>query len=153
MSTVIVFIFMFPAIYTPHARSRAFTLCTLLLPQSALIYSGWLIGQVNNNGGVNWQNFFELADTHLEIALWECFAAMLVDAVTFFVLAWYTSAIFPGTFGVAQPWYFPVTKSYWCPSSACKKDAAEAMATSDGPNSDGTSLSFSSYEPSPFRRF
>ncbi|XP_077981076.1 phospholipid-transporting ATPase ABCA1-like [Glandiceps talaboti] len=43
---------------------------------------------------------------------------MWVDAVIYAVLTWYIEAVFPGQFGMPRPWYFPVTKSYWCGSSS-----------------------------------
>ncbi len=32
-----------------------------------------------------------------------------IDAVLYLVLALYIEAVFPGEFGVPQPWYFPFT--------------------------------------------
>ena len=36
---------------------------------------------------------------------------MSVDAVLYLLLALYIEAVFPGEFGVPQPWYFPLTVS------------------------------------------
>ena len=33
----------------------------------------------------------------------------VVDTVLYLLIAWYVEAVFPGEYGIAQPWYFPVT--------------------------------------------
>ena len=38
---------------------------------------------------------------------------LLIDAALYGLLAWYVEAVFPGQYGIARPWYFFVTKSYW----------------------------------------
>ena len=38
---------------------------------------------------------------------------LLIDAALYGLLAWYIEAVFPGQYGIARPWYFFVTKSYW----------------------------------------
>ena len=43
----------------------------------------------------------------------ECMIALACEAIGFWILSWYISAISPGVYGVSQPWYFPVTKAYW----------------------------------------
>ena len=35
----------------------------------------------------------------------------VVDTVLYLVIAWYVEAVFPGEYGIAQPWYFPFTVS------------------------------------------
>lgn len=39
---------------------------------------------------------------------------LVVDTVLYLLIALYVEAIFPGDYGVPQPWYFPFTKSFWC---------------------------------------
>lgn len=36
---------------------------------------------------------------------------LTVDAVLYLLIALYVEAVYPGEFGVPQPWYFPVTVS------------------------------------------
>ncbi len=38
---------------------------------------------------------------------------LLVDTVLYMVLAWYIEAVFPGKYGVAKPFYFPLQPSFW----------------------------------------
>ena len=42
---------------------------------------------------------------------------LLLDIFLYLGLALYIEAIFPGEFGVPQPWYFPFKRSYWCTKS------------------------------------
>ncbi|KAF0293021.1 ATP-binding cassette sub-family A member 3 [Amphibalanus amphitrite] len=34
----------------------------------------------------------------------------VVDTVLYLLVAWYVEAVFPGEYGIAQPWYFPVSR-------------------------------------------
>ena len=36
---------------------------------------------------------------------------LLVDALIYAIITWYVEAVFPGEFGVPQPWFFPITVS------------------------------------------
>uniref|UniRef100_A0A8C0U5H7 Retinal-specific phospholipid-transporting ATPase ABCA4-like n=1 Tax=Cyanistes caeruleus TaxID=156563 RepID=A0A8C0U5H7_CYACU len=54
---------------------------------------------------------------------------MLFDAFLYGILAWYLDNVFPGDYGLPQPWYFPVLESYWLGS---RSPEAEKTATADG---------------------
>uniref|UniRef100_A0A674F6M5 ATP-binding cassette sub-family A member 1-like n=1 Tax=Salmo trutta TaxID=8032 RepID=A0A674F6M5_SALTR len=43
---------------------------------------------------------------------------MLIDALIYWLLTWYIENVFPGQYGIAKPWSFPFTASYWCGTSA-----------------------------------
>jgi ATP-binding cassette subfamily A (ABC1) protein 3 len=38
----------------------------------------------------------------------------ILDTFLYLAIALYIEAVFPGDFGVPQPWYFPVSRDYWC---------------------------------------
>ena len=40
---------------------------------------------------------------------------LLFDSIFWAVASWYSNRVSRGTYGIAQPWYFPFTLSYWCP--------------------------------------
>lgn len=42
---------------------------------------------------------------------------LVLDGIIYFLITLYVEAIFPGEYGVPQPWYFPFTASYWCGES------------------------------------
>ncbi|XP_010580960.1 PREDICTED: retinal-specific ATP-binding cassette transporter [Haliaeetus leucocephalus] len=54
---------------------------------------------------------------------------MLFDAFLYGILSWYLDNVFPGDYGLPQPWYFPVQESYWLGS---RNPKAEKTATADG---------------------
>jgi hypothetical protein len=41
------------------------------------------------------------------------FGMLLFDTFLYFVIAWYVEAVHPGEFGIARPFYFFLTPSYW----------------------------------------
>lgn len=47
------------------------------------------------------------------VKLMHVLVALVIDVVVYSILAWYISAVFPGAYGVAQPFYFCFTRSYW----------------------------------------
>uniref|UniRef100_A0A8C9NJ74 P-type phospholipid transporter n=1 Tax=Serinus canaria TaxID=9135 RepID=A0A8C9NJ74_SERCA len=51
---------------------------------------------------------------------------MIFDAFLYGILSWYLDNVFPGDYGLPQPWYFPVLESYWLGS---RSPAAEKTAT------------------------
>ncbi|XP_009984683.1 PREDICTED: retinal-specific ATP-binding cassette transporter, partial [Tauraco erythrolophus] len=53
---------------------------------------------------------------------------MLFDAFLYGILSWYLDNIFPGDYGLPQPWYFPVQESYWLGS---RNPKAKETATAD----------------------
>ncbi|XP_027567984.1 retinal-specific phospholipid-transporting ATPase ABCA4 isoform X3 [Pipra filicauda] len=53
---------------------------------------------------------------------------MLFDAFLYGILSWYLDNVFPGDYGLPQPWYFPVQKSYWLGS---RNPQDEKTATGD----------------------
>ncbi|OPJ77309.1 retinal-specific ATP-binding cassette transporter isoform D [Patagioenas fasciata monilis] len=61
---------------------------------------------------------------------------MLFDAFLYGILSWYLDNVFPGDYGLPQPWYFPVQESYWLGS---RNPKAEKTASADekSPESEG----------------
>uniref|UniRef100_A0A674GND1 P-type phospholipid transporter n=1 Tax=Taeniopygia guttata TaxID=59729 RepID=A0A674GND1_TAEGU len=53
---------------------------------------------------------------------------MVFDAFLYGILSWYLDNVFPGDYGLPQPWYFPVLESYWLGS---RSPEAEKTATAD----------------------
>uniref|UniRef100_G1N6X8 ABC transporter domain-containing protein n=1 Tax=Meleagris gallopavo TaxID=9103 RepID=G1N6X8_MELGA len=54
---------------------------------------------------------------------------MLFDAFLYGILSWYLDHVFPGDYGLPQPWYFPLQESYWVGS---RNPKAEKTVTADG---------------------
>ena len=64
--------------------------------------------------GLTWSNLNVPAveDDHLGVLA--MVVIMGLDAVLYMLITWYIEGVFPGRYGVAKPWYFPIMPSYWC---------------------------------------
>ncbi|XP_070186023.1 uncharacterized protein [Littorina saxatilis] len=62
--------------------------------------------------GIQWDTMNRNVGDSVDFA-WMCYM-MLIDSAIYFILGWYIRNVKPGKYGVKQPWYFPVTPSYWC---------------------------------------
>uniref|UniRef100_A0A3B4U4K5 ATP binding cassette subfamily A member 4 n=1 Tax=Seriola dumerili TaxID=41447 RepID=A0A3B4U4K5_SERDU len=51
---------------------------------------------------------------------------MMFDAVLYAVLAWYLDNVFPGQYGIGQPFYFPFQPSYWQRSAPSHAEMADS---------------------------
>lgn len=67
--------------------------------------------------GAQWHNLSSSTLPPDTFSLGHVMALLLLDCVVYFVAAWYIETVFPGQYGVPKPWYFFVTKSYWCGTS------------------------------------
>ena len=92
--------------------------------------------------GVQWDNLYDGASVDDHFSLGTVFQMMIVNSIMYGVLTWYIENVFPGEFGTPKPWYFPVTRSYWCGSF--KKVSVTA---------DETTPLLSSEQPKPSEKF
>ncbi|XP_063703387.1 phospholipid-transporting ATPase ABCA1-like [Culicoides brevitarsis] len=67
-----------------------------------------------NTEGLQWSNLFEQVNIEDDYTVGHTVVMMLVSSVIYFVLALYVEKVLPGEFGVAEPWYFPFTRTFWC---------------------------------------
>lgn len=63
--------------------------------------------------GVQWSNINKGAKPNDNFTFLYCMIMMLADSVIYMILTLYIENVFPGEYGIPQPWYYPVTKSYW----------------------------------------
>jgi ABC-type multidrug transport system ATPase subunit len=75
--------------------------------------------------GIQWSNLFNPVPVTYSgaapkdnFSLAHVMGMFIVDAVIYQVLAWYVEKVSPGTFGLPQPFYFPILPSYWLPQIA-----------------------------------
>ncbi|KAK5642702.1 hypothetical protein RI129_008869 [Pyrocoelia pectoralis] len=64
--------------------------------------------------GLQWHNIWETTSPDDDLVLGHLMIMFTVDTFLYMLIALYVEAIYPGKFGVARPWYFPFTLSYWC---------------------------------------
>ncbi|XP_028846573.1 ATP-binding cassette sub-family A member 12 isoform X2 [Denticeps clupeoides] len=56
---------------------------------------------------------------------WLCWL-LLIDSFIYFFIGAYIRMVFPGKYGIAAPWYFPVMASFWCDLFGCSKKPEKA---------------------------
>jgi ATP-binding cassette subfamily A (ABC1) protein 3 len=61
------------------------------------------------NGGMNFGDIFD-RDNKMNFSFGELLSFMLLGSILQFLIALYIERVFPGDFGMAEPWYFPVQK-------------------------------------------
>ncbi|XP_064616373.1 ATP-binding cassette sub-family A member 2-like [Liolophura sinensis] len=72
--------------------------------------------------GVQWSNIHISPVEDDQYNLLYVIIMMLVDFLIYGLLVWYIENVHPGSFGLPKPWYFPLTRSYWCGHSKNDSD-------------------------------
>ena len=89
-----------------------------LLSNVAMSLGAQLIGKYEGAGtGVQWSNINRGISIDDDFTFGLVLVMFVVDSLIYGVIAWYVEAVFPGDYGVPQPWYFPVLPTYWCGKS------------------------------------
>ncbi|XP_034354476.1 glucosylceramide transporter ABCA12 [Arvicanthis niloticus] len=91
-----------------------------LLSPTAFSYASQYIARYEEQGvGLQWENMYKspVQDDTTSFG-WLC-CLILADSFIYFFIAWYVRNVFPGTYGMAAPWYFPVLPSYWKERFGC----------------------------------
>ncbi|XP_010614324.1 ATP-binding cassette sub-family A member 12 isoform X1 [Fukomys damarensis] len=91
-----------------------------LLSPTAFSYASQYIARYEEQGiGLQWENMYSspVQDDTTSFG-WLC-CLILADSFIYFFIAWYVRNVFPGTYGMAAPWYFPILPSYWKERFGC----------------------------------
>ncbi|CAH1108169.1 unnamed protein product [Psylliodes chrysocephalus] len=64
--------------------------------------------------GIQWSNIFTPNTPDDTLTLGYVLIMLTIDSVLYLLIALYVEAVFPGEYGVPQPWYFIFTPSFWC---------------------------------------
>ncbi|XP_058565915.1 phospholipid-transporting ATPase ABCA3 [Neofelis nebulosa] len=90
-------------------------LLSCLLSNVAMAMGAQLMGKFEAKGvGVQWRNLLSPVNVDDDFSFGQVLGMLLLDSVLYGLVTWYVEAVFPGQFGVPQPWYFFITPSYWC---------------------------------------
>uniref|UniRef100_G3U7M5 ATP binding cassette subfamily A member 12 n=1 Tax=Loxodonta africana TaxID=9785 RepID=G3U7M5_LOXAF len=93
-----------------------------LLSPTAFSYASQYIARYEEQGiGLQWDNMYSspVQDDTTSFG-WLC-CLILADSFIYFLIAWYIRNVFPGTYGIAAPWYFPILPSYWKERFGCSE--------------------------------
>ncbi|KAG8195500.1 hypothetical protein JTE90_010802 [Oedothorax gibbosus] len=81
--------------------------------------------------GAQWSNIATSPIPGDDYSMLKVMFMLLFDGLVYLIITWYIEAVFPGQYGVPKPFYFFLTKSYWCGASAGIKYSIDLEATSD----------------------
>lgn len=90
-------------------------LLTCLGLNSALCLGFFLIIMQEASGeGAQLSNIWKATSPDDGLTLGAVMVMLIIDSILFMVLALYIEAVFPGSYGIPLPWYFPCTAAFWC---------------------------------------
>lgn len=85
-----------------------------LLPNTGFGYGLKLIVRLEEiDTGLQWSTFLTTSSVYENLSIFWIIIILLFDSVLFFMIAIYIENIFPGTYGVSKPWYFPFHRKFW----------------------------------------
>ncbi|XP_071785236.1 phospholipid-transporting ATPase ABCA3-like isoform X1 [Asterias amurensis] len=68
--------------------------------------------------GLQWSNLATSPSLDDPFSMGIVFMMFILDTFIYLLITWYVEAIFPGSYGIPKPPYFPFQRSYWCGQSA-----------------------------------
>ncbi|KAM8777565.1 phospholipid-transporting ATPase ABCA3-like [Rhynchonycteris naso] len=63
--------------------------------------------------GAKWDNLWTPATIEDNLTFGYIIGMLLLDALLYSLVTWYIETVFPGVYGMSQPWYFFLMRSYW----------------------------------------
>lgn len=95
--------------------SHAQKLASCLISNVGMAMGAQLIGMFEGKGtGLQWSYLMTPVSVDDNFTMAQVLGMLLLDSFLYGLVAWYVEAVFPGEFGVPQPWYFFILPSYWC---------------------------------------
>ncbi|XP_075472553.1 retinal-specific phospholipid-transporting ATPase ABCA4 isoform X2 [Ascaphus truei] len=110
-------------LYLPHILCFAWqdrmtfklkTLASFLSPVAFGFGTEYLSRYEEQGLGLQWGNIRKSPVEGDEYSFLFSIFMMLFDAFLYWILAWYIDNVFPGEYGIPQPWYFAFLPTYWC---------------------------------------
>ncbi|MFH4979442.1 hypothetical protein AB6A40_006151 [Gnathostoma spinigerum] len=112
-AAVFFFLFFFPFQISWRTAVDTVTKISLLFPQTAVGFACVLIMVSEQDSAASWSNVDFIELDRVGLNLLTVMTAFIIDSVIYATAAWYFSAVFPGRYGIPQPFYFPFTRRYW----------------------------------------
>ncbi|XP_065074348.1 phospholipid-transporting ATPase ABCA3-like [Ochlerotatus camptorhynchus] len=95
--------------------SLAVKLSLCIFSNSAMSFGFMLMMRhEGTSNGLQWSNLFEPVTVDDNLSVGYTMIMLMIDAFVYLLVALYIEKVFPGEFGVGQPWYFFLTKKFWC---------------------------------------
>ncbi|KAK5861274.1 hypothetical protein PBY51_022684 [Eleginops maclovinus] len=91
-----------------------------LFSPTCFSYASQYISRFESQGeGIQWSNSYTSPIPGDTASFgWLCWL-MLIDSILYFILGCYIRMVFPGNYGIASPWYFPLKASFWADLCCC----------------------------------
>ena len=83
--------------------------CNSALAFGSAIISIWEM----NMSGLQWSNLSHGASPDDTLTVLHIILMFFVDTFIYMCLTFYIEAVFPGDYGIAQKWYYPISYRYW----------------------------------------
>uniref|UniRef100_A0A7N4PL75 ABC transporter domain-containing protein n=1 Tax=Sarcophilus harrisii TaxID=9305 RepID=A0A7N4PL75_SARHA len=80
---------------------------------SSLFFSFMISTFFNKGDGVRWDSLMDTVSIEDDLSFGHILGMMLCDSLCYALVAWYMESVFPGEYGMPQPWYFFLKRSYW----------------------------------------
>lgn len=85
-----------------------------LFSNTAMAFGFQLIIRLEGSSeGLQWNNFFRAVSVDDSLSIGLLVITLLIAAFLYLMIALYVEKIFPGEYGVPEPWYFPFTRTFW----------------------------------------
>ncbi|XP_014652680.1 PREDICTED: ATP-binding cassette sub-family A member 3-like [Ceratotherium simum simum] len=84
--------------------------------------------------GVKWDNLWTPATLEDNFVFGYMLGMLLLDAFLYGLVTWYVETVFPGQYGVPQPWYFFLMRSYWFGQPQMRREKEEMKGCSGTEN-------------------
>lgn len=94
--------------------------------------------------GLQWSNIFRPVSIDDRLSMGHILFLMLCTSLVYLLVTLYFEKVFPGSFGVAEKWYYPLTKEFWWPTQYYESVDGDQM-TANGRDEQN-------YEPYPVGR-
>lgn len=92
--------------YSSLTNGNKIVLC--LLSNTAMSLGCQMTSMFEGAGsGIHWNLLYSGVSPDDSFTLGHVFGMLIIDATIFALLTWYIEAVWPGQFGMPQPWYFP----------------------------------------------
>ncbi|XP_070340894.1 phospholipid-transporting ATPase ABCA3-like isoform X2 [Equus asinus] len=75
--------------------------------------------------GAKWDNLWTPANLEDNLVFGYMLGMLLLDAFLYGFVTWYVETVFPGQYGVPQPWYFFLMHSYWFGQPTTRRENEE----------------------------
>ncbi|EAT39839.1 AAEL008386-PA, partial [Aedes aegypti] len=116
--------------YDSIALPAKLALC--LFSNSAMSFGFMLMMRhEGTSSGLQWSNLFEPVTVDDDLSVGYTMVMLLVDALLYLLVALYIEKVFPGEFGVGEPWYFLFTKKFWAGKAISSHPISTSCVTDD----------------------